>query len=68
MVTPEAPAKSKLGNSYELFILLLTLLSLLDMVALLLPWLAAPTVKLLEIYDFVMCLVFLLDFPAGVAA
>jgi voltage-gated potassium channel len=61
-VTSEAPAKSKLSNSYELFILLLTILSLLDMVALLLPWLAAPTVKLLEIYDFVMCLVFLLDF------
>jgi voltage-gated potassium channel len=61
-VTSEAAAKSKLSNSYELFILLLTLLSLLNMVALLLPWMAPATVKLLEIYDFVLCLVFLCDF------
>ena len=60
MVTAEA--KAKMSNSYELFILLITVLSLLDMVALLLPWLAAPTVKLLEIYDLLMCLVFLFDF------
>ena len=39
-MAPEAAAKSKLSNSYELFILLLTLLSLLNMVALLLPWMA----------------------------
>jgi len=61
-MTPEATGKGKLSNSYELFILLLTLLSLLDMVALLLPRLAPATVTLLEIYDFAMCLVFLFDF------
>jgi len=61
-MTSEAPAGRKLSNSYELFILLLTLLSLLDMAALLLPRLAPATVTLLEIYDFVMCLVFLFDF------
>lgn len=61
-MTPEAKSTSKLSNSYELFILLLTLLSLLDMVALLLPWMAPATVRLLEIYDTVICLVFLLDF------
>ena len=61
-MAPEAAAKSKLSNSYELFILLLTLLSLLNMVALLLPWMAPATVKLLEIYDFVICVVFLFDF------
>ena len=49
---PEATGRGKLSNSYELFILLLTLLSLLDMVALLLPRLAPATVTLLEIYDF----------------
>ncbi len=52
----------ELSNSYELFILLLTVLSLLNMVALLLPWMAPATVTLLEIYDFVICLVFLFDF------
>ena len=61
-MTPEAAAKPRLSNSYELFILLLTVLSLLTMVALLLPWLAPPTVKLLEIYDGILCLVFLFDF------
>jgi voltage-gated potassium channel len=61
-VTVDAAQKPKFSNAYELFILLLTILSLLDMVALLWPRLAPPTVRLLEIYDFVMCLVFLLDF------
>jgi voltage-gated potassium channel len=61
-LTPEPAAKPKFSNSYELFILLLTVLSLLDMALLLLPWLAPATVHLLQIYDFVMCLVFLLDF------
>lgn len=61
-MTPEATARSRLSNSYELFILLLTVLSLLDMAALLLPTLAPATVKLLEVYDFVMCMVFLFDF------
>lgn len=61
-MTRETSANPRLSNSYELFILLLTLLSLLDMVALLLPRLAPATVTLLEIYDLVMCLVFLFDF------
>ena len=60
-MTAEAQAKRTFSNSYELFILLLTILSLLDMVALLLP-LAPATIQLLETYDLVMCLVFLLDF------
>jgi voltage-gated potassium channel len=62
MATPKASANPRLSNSYELFILLLTILSLLDMVALLWPRLAPATVQLLEIYDLVMCLVFLFDF------
>jgi voltage-gated potassium channel len=61
-LTPESAAKPKFSNSYELFILLLTILSLLDMVLLIVPWMVSETVRLLQIYDFVMCLVFLLDF------
>lgn len=61
-MTPESAVKPRFSNSYELFILLLTVLSLLAMALLLLPWLAPATVQLLQIYDFVMCLVFLLDF------
>ena len=61
-MTPDATAKSKMSNSYEMFILLLTLLSLLDMAALLLPRMAPATVRLLEIYDSIMCVVFLFDF------
>jgi voltage-gated potassium channel len=61
-LTPESAAKPRFSNSYELFILLLTILSLLDMVLLIVPWMAPATVRLLQIYDFVMCLVFLLDF------
>lgn len=61
-MTPEPGAKPRFSNSYELFILLLTVLSLLDMVLLLLPWLAPATVRLLQAYDLIMCLVFLLDF------
>ncbi len=61
-MTTGAATKPKLSNSYELFILLLTILSLLDMVLLLLPWLAPATIQLLQTYDFVICLVFLFDF------
>ena len=53
-----APKKS---NAYEMFILVLTVLSLVVMVALLLPFNDA-TIKLLTVYDNVICAVFLLDF------
>lgn len=49
------------SNAYELFILVLTVYSLLIMVALVLP-LSAPTLQLLGIYDNGICLVFLADF------
>lgn len=61
-MTQETSPRQRFSNSYELFILLLTVLSLLAMVMLLLPWTAPATVRLLQIYDSVMCLVFLLDF------
>jgi len=53
-----APQRS---NAYELFILVLTVLSLGIMVVLLLP-LSDPTIALLTVYDNVICVVFLLDF------
>ncbi len=62
MVPTEAKPKPKLSNSYELFIVLLTVLSLLDMVALLLPRMAPATVRLLEIYDTIISVIFLFDF------
>jgi voltage-gated potassium channel len=49
------------GNAYNLFILVLTVLSLGIMVALLLP-LSDATIRLLQVYDTVICLVFLVDF------
>jgi voltage-gated potassium channel len=49
------------SNAYELFILVLTVLSLLIMVALVLPF-NPSTDHLLEVYDNVICFVFLFDF------
>jgi voltage-gated potassium channel len=49
------------GNSYNIFILVLTVLSLLIMVALLLP-LSTETIKLLTFYDNLVCFIFLIDF------
>ncbi len=57
----DAAAKPRLSNAYELFIFLLTILSLLTMVALLLP-LAPQTLQLLRTYDLIICIVFLFDF------
>jgi voltage-gated potassium channel len=49
------------GNAYNLFILVLTLFSLVVMVLLLLP-LDAESRQLLQAYDFVICMIFLGDF------
>jgi len=49
------------SNAYELFILVLTVLSLGIMVAMLLP-LTEETISLLMIYDNLVCVVFLADF------
>ena len=53
---------SKDSNAYEMFILVLTVLSLLIMVGLVLPRVGDPTKKLLNIYDNIICVVFLGDF------
>ncbi len=57
-VTEAAPQRS---NAYELFILVLTVLSLGIMVVLLLP-LSDATLRLLTVYDNIICVVFLFDF------
>lgn len=49
------------SHAYELFILVLTVLSLVIMVALVLP-LSGATSQLLTIYDNLICFVFLFDF------
>jgi voltage-gated potassium channel len=54
----EAPRRS---NAYELFIFVLTVLSLVLMVGLLLPTTDATT-ELLTVYDNAICVVFLIDF------
>jgi voltage-gated potassium channel len=53
--------EAKRSNAYELFILVLTVLSLAIMVVLLLP-LSDQTTQLLLVYDNAICLVFLVDF------
>ena len=49
------------SHAYELFILVLTVFSLMIMVALLLP-LSEQTLELLRTYDNLICIVFLFDF------
>ena len=61
MTTATEAERPRISNAYELFIFLLTILSLFTMVGLLLP-LATQTHQLLEIYDLIICLVFLFDF------
>jgi len=50
------------SNAYQIFILVLTVLSLAIMVGLVLPWVSDATKKLLNIYDNIICVVFLFDF------
>jgi hypothetical protein len=56
-----AAEEPRVSNAYELFVFLLTILSLLTMVGLLLP-LAPQTHRLLQVYDLLICFVFVFDF------
>lgn len=60
-MTSEQATVREHGNAYNLFILVLTLFSLVVMVLLLLP-LDPESRQLLQGYDFVICLIFLGDF------
>ncbi len=58
----QEPAKLRQpSNAYNIFILVLTILSLAVMVVLLLP-ISESTLKLLSFYDNVICVIFLIDF------
>jgi voltage-gated potassium channel len=57
----EPTTEHQASHAYDLFILVLTVLSLVIMVALLLP-LNAATIQLLRTYDNLICVVFLIDF------
>jgi voltage-gated potassium channel len=58
----EAKATRQERNACELFILVLTVLSLVFMAGLVLPRLDPATESLLRAYDNAICLVFLIDF------
>lgn len=51
----------KHSNAYNIFILVLTVLSLVIMVVMLLP-LSDATISLLQVYDNLICVIFLIDF------
>ena len=59
---PAAVGVRRDSNAYSLFIFVLTVLSLLIMVALVLPGVSEATERLLNVYDNVICFVFLADF------
>jgi voltage-gated potassium channel len=60
-MTQEIGKLRKTSNSYNIFILVLTVLSLAIMVVMLLP-LSEETLKLLSVYDNLICVIFLIDF------
>lgn len=66
VTTATAPVVRTHGNAYEIFILVMTLLSLVVMGLLLLP-LSEPVHVALMFYDNVICLVFLVDFLYNLA-
>ena len=60
-MTQETTQPRKTSNAYNIFILVLTILSLAVMVVMLLP-LSEPTLMLLGVYDTLICIIFLIDF------
>jgi voltage-gated potassium channel len=64
-MTETAPVARRHGNAYEIFILVVTLLSLCVMGALLLP-LDQETIRALEFWDNLICFVFLADFAYNI--
>src|SRR4051812_10106510 len=62
--TPPDPRRQH-SFAYQIFILVLTIYSLVIMVALLLPF-SPQTIDLLRVYDNVICGIFLLDFAVNI--
>ena len=67
MTAAEAPAFREHGNAYNIFILVLTVFSLVIMALLLLPVSEAEH-DLLLVYDNAICVIFLVDFAMNIAA
>jgi voltage-gated potassium channel len=65
-MTAQAPVLRVHGNSYNIFILVLTIFSLAVMVLLLLPITPAER-DLLTLYDNAVCVIFLVDFAMNLA-
>jgi len=65
-MTAQAPVLRQHGNSYNIFILVLTVFSLALMVVLLLP-LDDDTRQLVNLYDNIICVIFLFDFAMNLA-
>jgi voltage-gated potassium channel len=61
-MTQETGKLRKPSNAYNIFILVLTVLSLGIMVVMLLPVVTDETMQLLSVYDNVICFIFLIDF------
>jgi voltage-gated potassium channel len=61
-----SPGEASRSHAYDLFILVLTVVSLLIMVALLLP-LNDATLTTLAVYDNVVCVIFLVDFAMNLS-
>ena len=60
-MTQETAVLRKPSNAYNIFILVLTVLSLAIMVVMLLP-ISSATLQLLAVYDNLICFIFLIDF------
>jgi|WetSurMetagenome_2_1015567.scaffolds.fasta_scaffold23311_1 voltage-gated potassium channel len=60
-MTQETAKLRKPSNAYNIFILVLTVLSLAIMVVMLLP-ISSATLQLLSVYDNLICFIFLIDF------
>jgi voltage-gated potassium channel len=65
-MTADTPVLRKHGNSYNIFILVLTIYSLALMVLLLLP-LDPDTRSLMNFFDNAICIIFLIDFAVNLA-
>ncbi len=65
-MTAQAPVLRRHGNSYNIFILVLTIYSLALMVLLILP-LDPDTHALINLYDNAICVIFLIDFAMNLA-
>ncbi len=66
-MTTAMASPRKHSNAYNLFILVLTIVSLVIMVVMFLP-LSDATIGLLQVYDNLICIIFLIDFFSNLRA